>query len=652
MPVPLIFDRHIHIEIVESPAGWSDFPFIEMRIVMTKKQKKSLRKILIAAGLMIVGIVMEHLLHLPWFVCLAVYLVAYFIVGGKSLKKAGENILNGQVFDENFLMMLATVGAFILGEYTEGIAVMLFYQVGELFESVAVGKSRQSVAALMDIRPEFANKITEDGVEEIDPEEIRIGDKILIRPGERIPLDAKVLTGHSTADTSALTGESIPRDVLPGDQLISGCVNLTGVLEAEVTKEYGESTVARILDLVENASSKKANVENFITKFARFYTPIVVFLALGVAVIPPIVLKENFAPWVYRALSFLVVSCPCALVISIPLSFFGGIGAASKAGILVKGSNYLELLASTDTMVFDKTGTLTKGSFRVLEQEAFGMSDEELLEYAAAAETFSPHPIAASIKEAYGKDIEEENLENAEEIPGHGASISYKGKMVFAGNAKLMRKENISFEEVKKPGTIVYVAVDGAYAGYLLIADELKEDAKPAIAALRSTGIKKMIMLTGDEETIAGDIAKKVGLDGYRANLLPQDKVSSVEEMLKEKSEKSYLAYVGDGINDAPVLARADVGIAMGGMGSDAAIEAADVVIMTDEPGKLADAVLIARKTMGIAKQNIIFAIGIKVLVMVLTFFGYSNMWAAVFADVGVAVLAILNAVRALSYKK
>ena len=615
---------------------------------MTKKQKHLLARIIVAAVLFAAG----GLLHLEGWAELGVYLVCYAVIGWDIVWKAITNILHGQVFDENFLMTIATVGALILGEHSEGVAVMLFYQVGEWFQSYAVSKSRRSITSLMDIRPDYAN-IEKDGkLIQVDPEDVKIGDTIIVKPGERVPLDGKIIKGSSTLDTSALTGESMPREVEAGMEVISGCINQTGILTIQTTKEFGESTVAKILDLVENASDKKGRMENFITRFARYYTPVVVFAALALAVLPPLVTGQAFSIWIYRALTFLVISCPCALVISIPLSFFGGIGGASKIGVLVKGSNYLEALAYTETVVFDKTGTLTKGSFAVTEIQANGMTDEELLELAAYAEDYSNHPISLSIQKAYGKKIDNSRITDVQEIAGHGVQAVIDGMTVLAGNAKLMEREHIPYTASNAIGTVVYVAFDGRYAGCIVIADEIKADAPAAIKTLKAAGIRQTVMLTGDADAVGQDVARRLGLDRAYTELLPADKVDRVEELLKQKSERGMLAFVGDGINDAPVLARADVGIAMGALGSDAAIEAADVVLMTDEPSKIAAVMQIARKTIRISNENIVFALGVKFLVLILGAVGRANMWAAVFADVGVSVIAILNAIRAMRVKQ
>ena len=615
---------------------------------MTRKQKRLLLRIIVATILFISGKVFS--VQEP--IEIGIFLVCYTVVGWDIIWKAITNILHGQVFDENFLMTIATLGALILGEYSEGVAVMLFYQVGEWFQSYAVSKSRKSIASLMDIRPDYAN-IEQDGkLIQVDPDEVPIGSSIIVKPGERIPLDGTIIKGSSSLDTSALTGESMPREALPGMDVISGCINQTGILTIRTTKEFGESTVAKILDLVENASDKKGKTENFITRFARYYTPAVVFAALVLALLPPLITGQDFGTWVYRALTFLVISCPCALVISIPLSFFGGIGGASKIGVLVKGSNYLESLASAETVVFDKTGTLTKGAFAVSELHPVNVQKERLLELAAYAEDYSTHPISLSIKKAYGKKINSNRISSVQEIPGHGVCAVIDGKSVLAGNEKLMEKENIRYTDSSTIGTVIYLACDRKYLGCIVIEDELKPDAQKAVDLLKDEGIRKTVMLTGDSDAVGKKVANRLGLDQAYTELLPADKVERVEELLAQKSEKGKLLFVGDGINDAPVLARADVGIAMGGLGSDAAIEAADVVLMTDEPSKIASVMKIARKTLRIANQNIIFALGIKFIVLILGAFGYANMWAAVFADVGVSVIAILNAIRAMRVRK
>jgi len=583
---------------------------------------------------------------------LILFVISYIFAGYDVVKRAVRNILRGNVFDENFLMAIASLGAFAIGEAPEGVAVMLFYQVGELFQSYAVGKSRKSIASLMDIRPDYANVKRGDELVKTDPDDVKIGDIIVVKPGEKVPLDGKVIDGSSMLDTSALTGESVPREISVGSVLLSGCININGVITAEVTKEFGESTVSKILDLVENATSKKSKSEQFITRFARYYTPIVVIIAAVLAILPPLVIEgATFNEWIYRALSFLVVSCPCALVISVPLSFFGGIGGASKRGILVKGSNYLEALAKTEIVVFDKTGTLTKGVFNVQEIHSEGVSENDLLELTAYAENYSNHPISSSLKRAYNKGINSERISNVEEIPGYGVSATIDGKKVSAGNVKLMEKINISYFNGELAGTIVHVAVDSKYAGYIVIADEVKNDSAHAISKLKAANIKQIVMLTGDTKIAGEKVAKELGIDKVYTELLPADKVNKLEELLAQKSPKGKLAFVGDGINDAPVLARADIGIAMGGLGSDAAIEAADIVIMTDEPSKIAEAIKISKKTLRIASENIIFAISVKIIILVLSAFGLATMWAAVFADVGVAFIAILNSFRALNVK-
>ena len=611
--------------------------------------KNRLWRIIIGAIFFIVAIVIDT--NIEW-LNIALYLISYIIVGGDIVKRAVRNIFKGKVFDENFLMSIATIGAMLIGEYPEGIAVMLFYQVGELFQSYAVDKSRRSIADAMDIRPDYANVKRGDEVIKVDPDEVQIGDIIVIKPGERVPLDGKVIEGNSMVDTSALTGESVPREVEVGHEILSGCININGVITAEVTKEYGESTVSKILDLVENASSKKSQSEQFITKFARYYTPIVVIIAVFLAIIPPLVIDgATFSDWIYRALTFLVVSCPCALVVSIPLSFFGGIGGASRKGILVKGSNYLEALAEAEIIVFDKTGTLTKGVFNVQEVHPEGVSKEELLELTAYAESYSNHPISNSLKQAYGKEIDNGRISDVEEVSGHGVIATVDGKKVSAGNIKLMKKLNIPCYEGEVVGTVVHVGIDDKYAGYIVIADEAKEDSARAIMELKEAKIKQTVMLTGDTKNVASKVAKQLGLDKVYSELLPGDKVEKVEELLAQKSAKGKLAFVGDGINDAPVLARADIGIAMGGLGSDAAIEAADIVIMTDEPSKIATAIKVSKKTLRIAHQNTVFSIGIKIIVLILSAFGIATMWAAIFADVGVTIIAVLNAFRALNVK-
>lgn len=610
---------------------------------------KRLWRIIIGAAVLATAVLLS--LNNEW-LQIALFIISYIIVGGDVVKRAVKNIFKGQVFDENFLMSIATIGAFFIGEYPEGVAVMLFYQVGELFQSYAVGKTRKSIASLMDIRPDYANVKKGDELVKVDPDEVQIGDIIVIKAGEKIPLDGKVIEGSSMIDTSALTGESVPRVVEVGSDILSGCININGVITAEVTKEFGESTVSKILDLVENASSKKSNSEQFITKFARYYTPVVVIIAVFLAIIPPLVIDgATFSDWIYRALAFLVVSCPCALVISIPLSFFGGIGGASKKGVLVKGSNYLEALAETEIVVFDKTGTLTKGVFNVQEIHPEGVSKEELLELTAHAESYSNHPISLSLKRAYSKEIDNGRISDVEEISGHGVIATVDGKKVMAGNIKLMKMMDIPYFNGELIGTIIRVAVNNKYIGYIVIADEVKEDSAQAIKELKAANIKQTVMLTGDNKSIGSKVAKELGLDKVYTELLPADKVEKLEELFSQKSKKGKLAFVGDGINDAPVLARADIGIAMGGLGSDAAIEAADVVIMTDEPSKIATTMKISKKTLKIAHQNIVFAIGIKIIVLILSAFGITTMWAAIFADVGVTIIAVLNAFRALNVK-
>ena len=610
---------------------------------------KRLWRIIIGAAVLATAVLLN--LNNEW-LQIALFIISYIIVGGDVVKRAVKNIFKGQVFDESFLMSIATIGAFFIGEYPEGVAVMLFYQVGELFQSYAVGKSRKSIASLMDIRPDYANVKKGDELVKVDPDEVQIGDIIVIKAGEKIPLDGKVIEGSSMIDTSALTGESVPREVEVGSDILSGCININGVITAEVTKEFGESTVSKILDLVENASSKKSNSEQFITKFARYYTPVVVIIAVFLAIIPPLVIDgATFSDWIYRALAFLVVSCPCALVISIPLSFFGGIGGASKKGVLVKGSNYLEALAETEIVVFDKTGTLTKGVFNVQEIHPEGVSKEELLELTAHAESYSNHPISLSLKRAYSKEIDNGRISDVEEISGHGVIATVDGKKVMAGNIKLMKMMDIPYFKGELIGTAVHVAVNNKYIGYIVISDEVKEDSAQAIKELKAANIKQTVMLTGDNKSIGSKVAKELGLDKVYAELLPADKVEKLEELLSQKFKKGKLAFVGDGINDAPVLARADIGIAMGGLGSDAAIEAADVVIMTDEPSKIATAMKTSKKTLKIANQNIVFAIGIKIIVLILSAFGITTMWAAIFADVGVTIIAVLNAFRALNVK-
>jgi Zn2+/Cd2+-exporting ATPase len=594
------------------------------------------------------------ILKLPQMFELALFLISYALIGGEVLLRALKNIVRGQVFDENFLMSIATVGAFAIGEYPEGVAVMLFYQIGELFQDMAVDRSRKSIASLMDIRPDYANLKVGGEIKKVSPEEVAVGDIIMVKPGEKVPLDGKVIEGKSMLDTSALTGESVPRSAEAGDNVLGGFINKNGVLTVEVAKEFEESTVAKILDLVQNAGSKKAPTENFITKFARYYTPVVVLCAAALAFIPPLIIEgATFSQWIYRALVFLVVSCPCALVVSIPLGFFGGIGGASKNGILIKGGNYLEALNNVETVVFDKTGTLTKGVFKVTEIKPYGeFSDEELIGFAAYAEAYSNHPIAVSIINFYGEEIRKESIADYTEISGHGIKAIIEGRAVLAGNAKLMQRENIQYATVDSIGTIVHIAVDNNYAGYIVISDQIKEDAAKAISELKALGVKRVVMLTGDNKTVANKVAKELNLDEVFSELLPDGKVEIVEKLEAEKSSKGKLVFVGDGINDAPVLARADIGIAMGGVGSDAAIEAADVVIMTDEPSKIASAIKLAKRTRTIVMQNIIFALGVKIIILILGAFGIATMWEAVFGDVGVALIAVLNAMRAMKTEK
>ena len=621
---------------------------------MNKKQKKVFIRIIVAAVLMVV----LSLLPVDGWLKFVLFMIPYLVIGHDILLKAWKGILNRQVFDENFLMAVATIGAILLGDYKEGVAVMLFYQIGELFQSYAVGKSRRNISELMDIRPDYAN-IEKDGrLEKVDPDEVEIGTVIVVQPGEKIPIDGIVVEGQTTLNTSALTGESLPRDAKVGDEVISGCINMTGVLKIQTTKEFGESTVSKILDLVENSSSKKSRSENFISKFAHYYTPAVCYGALALAILPPIVrmlfmgLAPEWGDWIYRALTFLVISCPCALVISIPLSFFAGIGGASNAGVLVKGSNYLETLSQVKYVVFDKTGTLTKGVFEVSGVHHNTMPEDKVLEYAALAECYSSHPISKSLKNAYGKEINQDRVTNVEEISGNGVTAMVDGVSVAVGNAKLMKKLGVAYSDCHKVGTLVHVAVDGAYAGHILISDVVKPHSKEAIAELKKAGVKKLVMLTGDADRVAQQVAGSLGIDKVYSELLPAQKVEKVEELLTSKSEKDKLAFVGDGINDAPVLSRADIGIAMGALGSDAAIEAADIVLMDDDPLKIVKAIRISKKCMRIVYENIYFAIGIKILCLILGAVGIANMWLAIFADVGVMVIAVLNAIRVLFVKK
>ena len=619
---------------------------------MNKKQKKMLIRIIVAAVL----IVLFSKLPIDGYVRFGLFMIPYLVIGYDILQKAFKGIRNKQVFDENFLMAVATVGAILLGDYSEGVAVMLFYQIGELFQSYAVGKSRRNISELMDIRPDYANIEVDGKLEQIDPDEVEIGTVIVVQPGEKVPIDGVIIDGVSTLNTSALTGESLPRDAKAGDEVISGCINMTGVLKIRTIREFGESTVSKILELVENSSSRKSKSENFISKFAKYYTPAVCYGALALAFIPPIVFLIMGKPamwgdWIYRALTFLVISCPCALVISIPLSFFAGIGGASNQGVLVKGSNYLETLAQTSYVVFDKTGTMTQGVFEVSGVHHNEISDEKLLEYAALAECSSSHPISKSLQKAYGKPIDRNRVTNIEEISGNGVTAKVDGISVAAGNAKLMKRLGISYQECHHVGTVIHMAVDGRYEGHILISDILKPHAKEAIAELKKAGIKKTVMLTGDSKRVADQVAKELGIEEVYSELLPADKVSKVEELLHQKSEKEKLAFVGDGINDAPVLSRADIGIAMGALGSDAAIEAADIVLMDDDPLKISKAIKIARKCIHIVYENIYFAIGIKILCLILGALGIANMWMAIFADVGVMIIAVLNAIRTLFVK-
>ncbi|HCJ07655.1 MAG TPA: cadmium-translocating P-type ATPase [Lachnospiraceae bacterium] len=623
---------------------------------MTSKQKKVLYRIIIATVLIVVVSLFCKFVEPDTWIEVVLYLIPYFVIGYDILKKAGKGILNKQVFDENFLMAVATGGAMLLGDFKEGVAVMLFYQIGELFQSCAVGKSRKNIAALMDIRPDYANVMVDGEIEQVDPDDVEIGTEIIVNPGEKVPIDGVITEGNTTLNTSALTGESVPRSAKCGEEVISGCINMTGVIKLKTTKEFGDSTVSKILDLVENSSMKKSRSENFITKFARYYTPAVCYSALALALIPPIIsmimgMSPNFQTWIIRALTFLVISCPCALVISIPLSFFGGIGCASTNGILVKGSNYLEALADTKYIVFDKTGTLTKGVFEVngVYPES-GYTDKDLLYYAAYAESASSHPISISLKKAYGEKLDLEHVTGIEEIAGHGVQATVDGKPVYAGNSKLMKKNGLTITQEHDEGTVVYIAIDGAYAGCITIADVIKPTSKDAIRGLKKSGIKT-VMLTGDTKKTADKVAAEVGVDMVRSELLPADKVSEVEALLEKKQKKENLAFVGDGINDAPVLSRADIGIAMGALGSDAAIEAADVVLMDDDPAKIALAMKISMKTLRIVRENIVFALIVKAVCLILGALGIANMWIAIFADVGVMVIAVINATRALRIK-
>lgn len=622
---------------------------------MNKKQKKVFIRIIVAAVLMVV----LSLLPVDGWLKFVLFMIPYLVIGHDILLKAWKGILNRQVFDENFLMAVATIGAILLGDYKEGVAVMLFYQIGELFQSYAVGKSRRNISELMDIRPDYANIEKEDGtLEQVDPDEVEIGSVIVVQPGEKVPIDGVIEEGRTSLNTSALTGESLPREAGVGDEVISGCINMSGVLKIRTTKEFGESTVSKILDMVENASSKKSKSENFISKFAKYYTPAVCYGALALAILPPLVrllflgMTPEWGDWVMRALTFLVISCPCALVISIPLSFFAGIGGASNAGVLVKGSNYLETLSETKYVVFDKTGTMTQGVFEVSGVHHSSMDTEKLLEYAALAECHSSHPISKSLKKAYGKPLDPGRVTDVEEISGNGVTAKVDGVRVAAGNSKLMEKLGVDCMECHSVGTVVHMAVDGKYAGHILISDQIKPHAKEAIAALKKCGVKKTIMLTGDRREAARQVAEELGIDEVHSELLPGDKVAQVEKLLDEKGEKEKLAFVGDGINDAPVLSRADIGIAMGALGSDAAIEAADIVLMDDDPLKISKAIRISRKCLRIVYENIYFAIGVKVICLILGALGIANMWAAIFADVGVMIIAVLNAIRALNVKK
>lgn len=624
---------------------------------MTRKQKNVLLRINLSLLMIIALVITGSFYHMPIYVEAPLYMIPYLTIGYDILRKAFKGIINRQIFDENFLMAIATVGAICLGDFKEGVAVMLFYQIGELFQSVAVGKSRQNIAALMDIRPDYANIIVDDHLEQVDPDDVMIGSVIVVNPGEKVPIDGTIIEGITSLNTSALTGESMPVDAVSGDDVISGCINLTGTVKIKTTKEFGDSTVSKILELVENSSMKKSKSENFITKFAKYYTPAVCYSALALAVLPPVFLiitghNTAFSTWIIRALTFLVISCPCALVISIPLSFFGGIGCASSNGILVKGSNYLEALSEAKYIVFDKTGTLTKGAFEVTTiHSEEKLSDEELLMYAAYAECSSSHPISLSLKKAYAKEIDISKVTDITEISGHGVHAIVDGKSVFAGNRKLMDKENIAVTGVADDGTIVYVAVDGVYSGYIVISDAIKPTSKEAIKKLKENGIQKTVMLTGDSKSVADKVASTLGIDIVKSELLPADKVSEVEKLLSQKAPKEKLAFVGDGINDAPVLSRADIGIAMGALGSDAAIEAADIVLMDDDPEKISLAMKISRRTLAIVHQNIAFALLVKAVCLILGAIGIANMWLAIFADVGVMVIAVLNATRALKIK-
>ena len=624
---------------------------------MTKKQKNVLYRIIIAIVLLIIITIFKTVVPVPGYVECVLYLIPYFVIGYDILRKSIKNISHGQVFDENFLMAVATIGAMCLGEYLEGSAVMVFYQIGELFQGIAVGKSRKNIAALMDIRPDYANIMVDGEIEEVDPDDVEIGSEIIVDPGEKVPIDGVIVEGHTTLNTSALTGESVPRDADIGDDIYSGSINMTARIKIKTTKEFGESTVSKILDLVENSSMKKSKTENFITKFAKYYTPVVCYSALALAILPPIILfvlgqPPRIGDWIFRALTFLVISCPCALVISIPLSFFGGIGCASKNGILVKGSNYLEILSDAKYFVFDKTGTLTKGVFDVTDiVPAEGFNKDDLVEYAAYAESASTHPISVSLKKAFGQKINNNLVDNIQEIAGHGVEADYKGHHILAGNAKLMKLKNIDYKAYNEAGTLVYVAIDGQYAGCIVISDVIKDHAKEAIGALKALGAKETVMLTGDSTSTANLVASKIGIDTVHSELLPADKVEEVEKLLAKKSNKEKLAFVGDGINDAPVLSRADIGVAMGGLGSDAAIEAADIVLMDDDPSKLSLAMKISTKTLKIVRQNIVFALAVKFICLVLGALGIANMWLAIFADVGVMILAVMNATRALNIK-